>query len=86
MLGVGGQTAANAQVARLGDMNRESYLEAAAKEWAALDPVAFAFVRSVAGQLPRHSDRQDFLAGLDLILAGTRMLTGAAKTRPRRKA
>jgi AcrR family transcriptional regulator len=74
MLGVGGQNAANSRVARLTNTDRETYLEAAANEWAALDPVAFAFVRSVAGQLSRHSDRQDFLAGLDLILAGIRIL------------
>jgi AcrR family transcriptional regulator len=86
MLGVGGQNAANSQVARLADADRESYLEAAANEWAALDPVAFAFVRSIAGQLSRHSDRQDFLAGLDLILSGTRMLTCGSNTRPKRKA
>ncbi|MDM0044439.1 helix-turn-helix domain-containing protein [Variovorax dokdonensis] len=86
ILGVGGQTAASSQVAQLGNTDRESYLEAAANEWAALDPVAFAFVRSVADQLLRHSDRQDFLAGLDLILAGTRMLTGESNTRSKRKA
>lgn len=85
MMGVGGQNAANSQVAALANTDRESYLEAAANEWAALDPVAFTFVRSVADQLSRHSDRQDFLAGLDLILAGTRTLTGPLDVSAKRK-
>jgi len=86
ILGVGGQNAANSQAGRLGNTDRESYLDAVADEWTALDPVTFAFVRSVARQLSRHSDREDFLAGLDLILAGTRMLTGAVNVRAKRKA
>jgi len=32
--------------------------------------VAYPFTRSMAGQLPAHDDRVDFLAGVDLILGG----------------
>ncbi len=85
VLGVGGQTAANSQAARLSNLSRESVLEAAAAEWTALDPAAFPFVRSVAGQMSRHSDRQDFLAGLDLILAGLQA-PGGFQAAPQRRA
>ena len=37
-----------------------------------LDPDDFAFTRTVAAQLRDHDDREQFLAGLDLILAGIR--------------
>jgi len=35
-----------------------------------LDPAAYPFVRQMAAQLAGHDDREQFLAGLDLILAG----------------
>jgi hypothetical protein len=37
---------------------------------ARLDPREYAFTRTVAGQLRVHDDRAEFLAGIDLILAG----------------
>jgi hypothetical protein len=38
--------------------------------WAKLDPAEFPFIRTIAGQLREHDDRDQFLAGVDLILAG----------------
>jgi hypothetical protein len=38
--------------------------------WANLDPDEYPFTRNVAGQLRDHDDREQFLAGIDLILAG----------------
>jgi hypothetical protein len=35
-----------------------------------LDPTAYPFARSVAPKIRDHDDRSDFLAGIDLILAG----------------
>jgi len=35
-----------------------------------LDPEEYSFTRSVATQLRKHDDRTEFLAGIELILAG----------------
>ncbi|MBT1184004.1 TetR family transcriptional regulator [Streptomyces sp. CJ_13] len=69
ILGVAGQNAANARAHRP-DANRTELLDAVAAEWAELDAGEYAFTRSVAGQLREHDDRAEFLAGIDLILAG----------------
>ena len=70
ILGVSGQNAANAQYAQAHKLDRADFLEALSKAWSQLDPDEYPFARSVAGQLPRHDDRVDFLAGIDLILRG----------------
>lgn len=80
ILGVAGQNAANAQAHRApsGQGDRAGLLAEVAAAWSALDPVDYPFTRSLAGQLREHDDREDFLAGIDLILAGL-----AATPRPR---
>ncbi|MBB6365198.1 AcrR family transcriptional regulator [Xanthomonas sacchari] len=70
MLGVSGQNAANTQLALTQGLVRDETLAAMASTWSRLDPVAYPFVRSMAGALQTHDDRLDFLAGIDLILAG----------------
>jgi hypothetical protein len=72
ILGVGSQNAANAVTARahLSDTNRAEFLAAMAAAWAALDADAYAFTRAMAGPLRDHDDRAEFLAGIDLIVAG----------------
>jgi len=70
ILGVSGQNAANAQRARTEGADRGAFLAAVSAEWSQLDAVQFAFTRSVAGQLLAHDDRDDFLAGVDLLLRG----------------
>jgi AcrR family transcriptional regulator len=70
ILGVGGQNAANGQLARTRGIHRSSFLKAVAGVWSQLDPDEYPFARSVAGQLRAHDDRVDFLAGIDLILRG----------------
>jgi AcrR family transcriptional regulator len=70
ILGVGGQNAANGQLARTRGIDRSEFLEAVATLWLQLDPNEYPFARSVAGQLRAHDDRMDFLAGIDLILRG----------------
>lgn len=70
ILGVGGQNAANGQLARARDIDRADFLENVATAWSALDPAEYPFTRSLAEKLRSHDDRQDFLAGLDLILSG----------------
>lgn len=74
ILGVGGQNAANGQLARARSLDRSDFLEAVATTWSQLDPDEYPFTRSVAGQLRAHDDRMDFLAGIDLILGGIRSL------------
>ncbi|MFI9270922.1 TetR/AcrR family transcriptional regulator [Kitasatospora sp. NPDC052896] len=69
ILGVAGQNAANARTIQP-DTDRTEFLDATATAWAELDPDEYAFTRNVAGQLRKHDDRAEFLAGIDLILTG----------------
>lgn len=69
ILGAAGQNAANAR--RLPrDTDRSAFLGSVAEQWARLDPEQYPFVRQLATQLREHDDREQFLAGIDLILAG----------------
>lgn len=61
--GLAGQYAAGARLAH--QTSRPAYLR-----WAQLDPGEYPFVRRIAPQLADHDDREQFLAGIDLILAG----------------
>ncbi len=72
ILGVGGQNAANGQLARERGLDRDDFLGAMAGVWSQLDPEEYPFARSVTRQLRGHDDRMDFLAGIDLILRGIR--------------
>ncbi|MEU4253550.1 TetR family transcriptional regulator [Amycolatopsis sp. NPDC026612] len=69
VLGVAGQNAANARLAAA-DGDREAFLGAVAARWASLDPDEYPFVHQAANQLREHDDREQFLAGVDLFLAG----------------
>lgn len=69
ILGVAGQNAANARSQEPGT-SRADVLGAESALWAKLDPAEFPFIRTIAGQLREHDDREQFLAGVDLILAG----------------
>ncbi len=70
ILGVSGQNAANAHLARELNADRTGFLDDVASAWSALDANDYPFTRSVAGQLRAHDDREDFLSGIDLILLG----------------
>ncbi|MEW2452681.1 TetR/AcrR family transcriptional regulator [Streptomyces albus] len=72
ILGAAAQNAANTASARdLGpDVSRASFFESVAQAWQELDPRTYPSARAVAGQLGDHDDREQFLAGIDLILAG----------------
>jgi AcrR family transcriptional regulator len=70
ILGVAGQNAANTQFGLTQGVDRTGALETIAATWSELDPNEYPFVHSMAGQLPAHDDRKDFLAGIDLILKG----------------
>ncbi|WP_128804260.1 MULTISPECIES: TetR family transcriptional regulator [unclassified Streptomyces] len=69
VLGLAGHRAAAARLLAPGT-DRTAFLATAAARWAQLDPAQYPFMRQVAAQLPGHDDREQFLAGIDLILAG----------------
>jgi len=75
ILGVAGQNAAHARH-RPRDADREAILAAVAGRWTTLDPVRFPFLREAAAHLPGHDDRAQFLAGIDIILAGVKRREG----------
>ena len=69
ILGVAGQNAANGRTVGA-EVGRAEFVGAAAATWDGLDPEQYPFLRGVAGRLREHDDREEFLAGLDLVLAG----------------
>ncbi|MFZ0500756.1 MAG: TetR family transcriptional regulator [Steroidobacteraceae bacterium] len=69
ILGLAAQYAAGARLFPR-DADRTAFLGTVAKKWAQLDPAEHPFVRQVAKALPEHDDREQFLAGINLILAG----------------
>lgn len=69
ILGVAGQNAANARLAPP-DTDRTAFLAEVAARWTRHDAAKFPFVHRVATKLAGHDDREQFLAGIDLILAG----------------
>ncbi len=80
ILGAAGQNAANSAAAReLGPgASRTAFLDATATDWEGLDPEEFPFTRAVADQVRRHDDREQYLAGIDLVLAGISALRQSA--------
>jgi AcrR family transcriptional regulator len=70
ILGVAGHNAANARALASSKMDRSAFLAAAAARWAQLDPARYPSVHKAGTQLLEHDDREQFLAGIDLILAG----------------
>ncbi len=69
VLGLAAQYAAGARLLAR-ETDRSAFLATVAARWAQLDPGAYPFLRQVATQLPEHDDREQFLAGIDLILTG----------------
>ncbi|MCQ8194260.1 TetR/AcrR family transcriptional regulator [Streptomyces rugosispiralis] len=72
ILGAAGQNAANNASARAlaPDVDRAEFLDAASQAWEDLDPDDYPFIRAVAAQVREHDDREQFLAGIDLVLTG----------------
>ncbi|MDT7744661.1 MAG: hypothetical protein QOE59_3739 [Actinomycetota bacterium] len=69
VLGAAGQNAANTRTGGP-EVDRAEFLDAVSSGWEALDPDEYPFTRAVAEQLRDHDDREQFLAGIALILAG----------------
>ena len=70
ILGVGRENAANTRIASEKNLDRSTFLEELAGKWSQLDAESYPFVHRVSTQLPAHNDEDDFIAGLDFILAG----------------
>jgi AcrR family transcriptional regulator len=62
--------AANARALASSKMDRSAFLAAIAARWAQLDPARYPSVHRARTELREHDDREQFLAGIDLILAG----------------
>lgn len=69
VMGLAGQYAAAARLIAK-DTKRPQFLADVAARWKALDKAQYPFVRRMAARLPGHDDRAQFLAGIELILAG----------------
>ncbi|RCG28687.1 TetR family transcriptional regulator [Sphaerisporangium album] len=52
------------------DADRAEFLDAASRAWQELDPGDYPFMRAIADQMREHNDREQFLAGIDLVLTG----------------
>ena len=81
ILGLAGQYATGARLIPR-NTDRTTFLSTVADQWAQLDPAEYPFVLQFAAQLPDHDDREQFLAGIDLILAGINTITTETR-RPR---
>ncbi|OYN82275.1 TetR/AcrR family transcriptional regulator [Mycolicibacterium sphagni] len=69
LLGLATQYAAVMQLVPR-ETDRSAFLTAIASQWTQHDPAKYPFVHQIAAQLPEHDDREQFLAGIDLFLAG----------------
>jgi AcrR family transcriptional regulator len=59
-----------------GDVDRDTVLGRSADAWRALDATEFPFVHEIVDEFAVHEDRDQFLAALDLTLAGLRLQAG----------
>lgn len=79
IIGAATQNAVNSRSpAAFGD--QQDFLDRISAQWAELDAEQYAFTRTVAGQLRAYDDHAEFLAGIDLILAG--MTAGSTTDSP----
>jgi AcrR family transcriptional regulator len=69
ILGLAAQYAAAARLVPR-DTDRPAFLAAVTARWMRGDPARYPFIHQVAAQLREHDEREQFLAGIDLILAG----------------
>jgi AcrR family transcriptional regulator len=72
IFGVAAQNADNARRVHR-ETTREAQLGTIAERWMQLDATDYPFLHEIAARLPGHDDREQFLAGIDLILTGIRI-------------
>lgn len=70
-VGVASQNATNTRTAAQ-DVSRGAAVDAVADQWLTYDEQSHPFVHRVVAQLRQHDDRQEFLKGLNVVLAGLR--------------
>lgn len=56
-----------------GSVTRAEYLGGAVAEWRRLDPAEYPFIHHIVDEFAVHDDRDQFRAGLDLLLDGLRL-------------
>jgi hypothetical protein len=56
-----------------GEVSREEYLASATAHWRGLDAAEYPFIHHILDEFDGHDDRDQFLGGLDLLLAGLRL-------------
>ena len=56
-----------------GMISRADFISAYAERWRALDPAEFPYVHHIVDEFAVHDDRDQFRAGLELLLAGLRL-------------
>ncbi|CAM4245229.1 TetR/AcrR family transcriptional regulator [Kibdelosporangium persicum] len=52
------------------DMDREEFFDATSTAWQELDPENYPFMHAIVGQTKQHDDRDQFLTGIAIVLAG----------------
>ncbi|MDM4761712.1 TetR/AcrR family transcriptional regulator C-terminal domain-containing protein [Galbitalea sp. SE-J8] len=72
VLGVAAQMTRDAQSAAL-THTRDEWLAEQSARWTGLDPLAYPFLHAAAADLREHDDRDQFVAGLDLLVTGIRV-------------
>ncbi|WP_374008390.1 TetR/AcrR family transcriptional regulator [Leifsonia sp. LS-T14] len=53
-----------------GELDQKQYLAQATEQWRALEPAKYPFIHHIVDEFAVHDDRDQFRAGLDLLLAG----------------
>jgi AcrR family transcriptional regulator len=84
IFGVAVQNAANARALAESKMDRSEFLADVAARWAQLDPARYPSMRKARTHLREHDDREQFLTGIDLILAGIETVNRVGKDNPAR--
>lgn len=59
-----------------GEMSKDEYLAGATAQWRALDADRFPYIHHIIDEFDGHDDRDQFVSGLDLLLAGLRLQAG----------
>ncbi|MFC6644543.1 TetR/AcrR family transcriptional regulator [Granulicella cerasi] len=70
ILGISKQNAVNRQFGITHNLDRSEFLDRIATKWSQLDAKTYPFTHSIADRIRTHDDRDDFIAGLNLILRG----------------
>ncbi len=60
-----------------GETFREEFFAKTVAEWNELDPAEWPFLHTILDVFENHDDTDQFIAGLDLLLAGLRLQAGA---------